>query len=47
VVVPTPAMDTAARREMCDQLLAIGYSAATMLDDAGVTPAAAGASAAA
>jgi uncharacterized protein involved in exopolysaccharide biosynthesis len=47
VVVPTPAMDTAARREMCDQLLAIGFSAVTMLDDAGVTPAAAGASAAA
>jgi len=35
VVVPAPAMDGAARREMCEQLLAIGFAAVTMLDGEG------------
>jgi uncharacterized protein involved in exopolysaccharide biosynthesis len=47
VVVPTPAMDAAARREMSGQLLAIGFVAVTRLYGGGTAPGAAGAAAAA
>ncbi|MGB3273677.1 MAG: exopolysaccharide transport family protein [Xanthobacteraceae bacterium] len=47
VVVPTPAMDAVARREMGEQLLAIGFTAVTMLDGDSAAPAEARASAAA